>query len=324
MRADRLIAMLALLQVRGRMTARELAAELEVSTRTIYRDLDALSAAGVPVYTELGRNGGCALLEGYNSGLARLTEPEVQALLMLSIPAPLTELGVGQELRTALIKLATFLPTERTEAQHQVRDRIHLDSSPWHQPAEPVPHLRTIQQAVWQDRKLELTYQLPFKAEVQRVVEPYGLVAKTNVWHLVLASDGELRVLRVTDVVAAHLSEECFQRRPGFDLQAYWTAWCTVRERNQPSYTIRARISPALLDLIQLLDADSLVEVEEPDGTCRSDGWARVRLQFDSFIDARKRTLGMGGAIEVLEPRALRASVIDFATQAVELYASRP
>ena len=172
MRADRLLSILLLLQGRGRMTAEELAEELEVSVRTIYRDIDALSAAGVPVYTDRGPGGGCSLLESYRTNLTGLTQSEVQALFMLSIPSPLVDLGVSQELRMALLKLSAALPKAAQRAEERARSRIHLDSTWWFQSGEPVPHLPTIQEALWTDRKLVVRYRLPFASQVERRVDP--------------------------------------------------------------------------------------------------------------------------------------------------------
>jgi len=183
------------------MTARELAKELEVSERTIYRDIDALSIAGVPVYGEPGPDGGYALVDSYRTNLTGLTEGEVRALFMLSIPAPLADLGVSQELRAALLKLSAALPDARRRDEERVRQRFHLDSTWWRQGEERVPHLQTIHQAVWQDRKLHVMYHPPFAIEIERLVAPYGLVAKAGVWYLVCARNDRLHVHRVSDLL---------------------------------------------------------------------------------------------------------------------------
>ena len=203
MRADRLLSILMILQARGRVTAQQLAEELEVSVRTVYRDMDALSAAGVPVYAERGPGGGCSLLDSYRTTLTGLTRDEVRALFMLSIPAPLAELGVGQELKAALLKLSAALPASRRYDEAHVRQRIHLDSVGWSETVEPVPHLRTVQQAVWEDRKLQLTYRLPFEAQAEWLVEPYGLVAKAGTWYLVCTRNGSVRTLPVSSVTVS-------------------------------------------------------------------------------------------------------------------------
>ena len=158
MRADRLLSLLMLLQTRGQMTAQELAKELEVSERTIYRDMDALSVAGIPIYGEPGPEGGFALLNSYRTNLTGLTEGEVRALFMLSIPAPLADLGVSQELRSALLKLSAALPDSHRRDEAKVRQRFHLDSTWWHQGAEQLPHLSTVHDALWQDRQLHIVY----------------------------------------------------------------------------------------------------------------------------------------------------------------------
>ncbi len=163
MRADRLLSILLLLQARGRMTARELAERLEVSERTIYRDLDALSSAGVPIYAERGPGGGCELLDGYQTKLNGLTEMEVRALFLLSVSGPLVDLGLGKALEDALLKLSTALPASYRSNAELVRQRIHLDTAPSYSSEMKAPHLHIIQDALWQDRKLHLTYFLNCK-----------------------------------------------------------------------------------------------------------------------------------------------------------------
>ena len=163
MRADRLLSLLMLLQTRGRLTASQLATELEVSERTIYRDVIALSAAGIPVYTEGGHGGGISLVESYRTDLTGLRPEEAQALSMLNIPEPLVRLGVGQELKAALLKLSAAVPPSVREKQAQARHRIHLDAAWWFQPEEPTPYLQIIQQAVWQDRLLQMNVSWRFQ-----------------------------------------------------------------------------------------------------------------------------------------------------------------
>lgn len=218
MRADRLLSLLMLLQARGRMTARQLARELEVSERTIYRDIDALSVAGVPVYAVAGRDGGFALLDHYRTSLTWLIDAEVRALFMLSIPAPLADLGVSQELKQALLKLSAALPDSRRSDEARVRQRFHLDSTWWGQVGGSVPHLQTVYQAVWNDRKLRVTYQPIPGVEISLVVAPYGLVAKAGVWCLVWARKGRPRTRRVSDLVEVELLLETFARPPDFDI----------------------------------------------------------------------------------------------------------
>jgi predicted DNA-binding transcriptional regulator YafY len=244
MRADRLLSLLMLLQTRGRMTARELAAELEVSERTIYRDIDALAIAGVPVYTERGTGGGCALLENYRTTLTGLTADEVRALFLLSIPAPLAQLGLRDTLKSALLKLTASLPAHQTDGQMTVRQRLHIDSTWWFQADEPVPHLAALQQAVWQDRRVHVVYRLLFDTRIEREVEPYGLVAKAGVWFVVCYQGERLHVYRVSDLTAVHLCAETFARPADFDLAAFWADWCQHYEHDRPHYPVIVRVAP--------------------------------------------------------------------------------
>jgi predicted DNA-binding transcriptional regulator YafY len=310
-----------LLQSRGLLTAQELAQELEVSERTIYRDIDALCAAGVPVYAERGSGGGYALLDSYRTNLTGLTQDEVRALFMLSIPAPLDELGVSQELKAALLKLAASLPAARRQDEELVRQRVHLDSVWWGQAEEPVPHLRTIQQAVWQNCKLRLTLRLLFGTQVEWVVRPYGLVAKAGVWYLVCARNGHVRAHRVSNVLDARLLDEGFERPGDFDLAAFWKQWCTSIEENRSYYAVSVRVAPDMLPHLPRLFGERVRAQIEQAAPPDAQGWTRLTLPFETFEQARQRILGLGRAVEVLEPLALRLSVQDFAAQIVALYA---
>ncbi len=323
MRADRLLSLLMLLQTRGRMTAQELAEELETSVRTIYRDIDALSTAGVPVYAERGPGGGCALLDSYRTNLTGLTGDEVRALFMLSIPAPLAELGVSQELKAALLKLSAALPAARRRDEGHVRQRIYLDWVGWHQPEEPVPYLQAIHQAVWQDRRLHITYPLEIVSYVkqfERLVDPYGLVAKAGVWYLVCAGDGRMRVLRVSQILDVHIASERFQRPADFDLATFWDQWCARQEESRPFYPVTARVSPNIVPLLPHYFGERIHTAIAQAGLPDAAGWITLTLPFETASAARERILGFGGAVEVLEPEPLRKSVIDYAMQIVAFY----
>jgi predicted DNA-binding transcriptional regulator YafY len=302
------------------MTARDLADQLEVSERTIYRDIDSLSAAGVPVYAVRGPGGGCALMDGYRTDLTGLTRDELRALFMLNVPAPLADLGLSHELRAALRKLSAALPVTRRVEEQRMRERIHLDSVWWYQHGEPVPYLRTIQEAVWNDRRLHLSCRLPFLTESEGLVDPYGLVAKAGVWYVVCARAGRMRVHRVSDVLSAREADASFQRPPGFDLGSFWKAWCADYEQNRPQFPVTARIAPDLLRRLPHYFGepirDDIAMAGEPD----PEGWLTLTLPFETFEAARERILGFGRAAEILEPTALRDSVQDFAAQVVALY----
>ena len=321
MRADRLIAILMLLQARGRMTARTLAAELEVSERTIYRDIDALSMAGVPVYAERGPGGGCALLDEYRTTLTSLNASEIRALFMLSVPAQLDELGLSGELRAALRKLAAALPGPQRDSETQVHQRLHLDSAPWPHSAEPTPFLHALHGAVWADRRIRLTYRILFGEQLTREIAPYGLVAKNGVWHLICDStDGGYTAIRVGRIAAVTVLEEAFTRPPGFDLAAVWEAWCARVSANRADYPVTLRVAPELLPNLPLhFGPGALAEV----GPADTDGWHPLTLHFEYLEEARMRLLAFGRAVEVVAPLALRLSLADFAQQIVGFYAER-
>src|SRR5690349_15363857 len=288
MRADRLLSLLLLLQTRGRMTAQELAERLEVSERTVYRDLAALGMAGVPVYAERGPGGGCMLMDGYRTDLTGLTEAEVRTLFMAGAPALLKDLGLGSALEAALLKLLAALPATFRQNVERARQRIHIDALGWSRWEEPVPHLATVQEAVLRGRRLRIVYR-PLDGEAgERVVDPLGLVAKTTVWYLVARRDGEMRVYRIARMREAELLDEPCARPEGFDLAAYWREWTTEMIAQAPT------------------DAD---------------GGVRLALTYDSFEEARRRMLGLGTLVEVLEPAELRASVATFAREIAAFYA---
>ena len=322
MRADRLISLLMLLQTRGRMTTRELSMALEVSERTVYRDVDALCVAGIPIYGQPGPEGGYALVDSFRTNLTGLSEGEVRALFMLSVPAPLADLGVSQELKSALLKLTAALPAARRSDEEYVRQRFYLDSTGWSQNGEVVPHLKTIHQAVWQNRRLYLAYR-SFAVEVQQQVDPYGLVAKTGVWYLVCAIEGRLRVHRISSLLDARLSDEVFERPADFDLAAFWKASCAEREQNRYLYTVRVRVAPNFIPALPWYFGNSIRVKIAQAGPPDVQGWITLELFFESLEAARDRLLDLGRGVEVLEPFALRRSLLDIAEQIVALYTQK-
>ena len=318
MRADRLLSLLMLLQARGRMTAKALSEEVQVSERTIYRDMEALSIVGVPLYAEAGPEGGFALLDSYRTTLTGLTEGEVRALFMLSIPAPLAELGVSQELRSALLKLSAALPDARRHDEEQVRQRFHLDSSWWHQNQDAVPHLQTVHQAMWQDRRLHLTYRPIPTVEIEQCVDPYGLVAKAGIWYLVCAREGRVRAHRVAALLDVRMSEATFERPADFDLAAFWQTWCAEREQRYTAYPVTVRVAPNFVPVLPVYFDSIRDEIER--AVPAGDGWLTLELAFESLIAARDRLLSFGRGVEVIRPLALRKSIQDYAEQIVALY----
>lgn len=320
MRADRLLSLLMLLQTRGQMTAQALARELEVSERTIYRDITALSIAGVPIYASHGPGGGVRLIEEYRTTLTGLTPDETRALFTLSLPAPLLQLGLGEKFKAALLKLSAALPDTRRADEAQTRQRILLDSSWWFQSEQEVPCLQTIQQALFQDRRLHLKVRWAvFNTVFEQEAEPYGLVAKANIWYLVYGRGGSPHVTRVAQIAEAEMQPEGFTRPPEFELEAFWKKWCRSYE-SQPPFQARVRVAPEALPLLAEYVGDrARAQVTRAQAT-EADGWVTLELPFDSFVTARTRLLGLGRAVEVLEPEALRKSLIDFANQILGFY----
>lgn len=323
MRADRLLALLLLLQSRGRMTARDLARALEVSERTIYRDIDALCAAGVPLLSEAGPGGGCWLPESYRTTLTGLTKEEARALFMLGAPVALDALGLGQAVRAAQRKLAAALPSSWREDEARARQRVHLDATWWTEGDEPASHLRALYEAVWEGRRLRLRYRHRFVPRghlmLDHVVAPYGLVAKASHWHLVAAHESRMRVYVVAQIVEAVLLDEAFTRSPGFDLPAFWRGWCEEAERDRGGFVAIVRVSSELVADIERELGNSCHATSAI--TPRDVGdWVTISLSFESLDAARGRLLALGGAVEVLEPASLRLSLTDYAAQILARY----
>src|SRR5690606_9665852 len=196
-----------LLQTRGRMSAEALAAELEVSVRTVYRDIDQLSAAGVPVYADIGRNGGFALLDGWRTRLTGLTAPEAQALFLSGLPGPAAELGLGDHVAQAELKLLAALPTDWQQEARRISTRFHLDPAGWFQPGHVDAQLTTVADGVWAERKLAVRYESWTRVS-DRVLEPYGLVLKGGIWYVVARSGETIRTYRLSSIQALLVLEE--------------------------------------------------------------------------------------------------------------------
>ncbi len=321
MRADRLLSILLLLQVHRRMTAHELARRLEVSERTIYRDMEALSAAGIPVTAERGAGGGCILLETYRTNLTGLNEAEIQTLFLTKPARLLADLGLNQASEAALIKLLAALPSMHRRDAEYVRQRIHVDVAGWHQAEEAVPCLPTLQEAVWQERKLDLTYQRNDGTIVERLVDPLGLVAKGSAWYLVAAVEDELRTYRVSRMHAAGVTDQPCVRPQGFDLAAYWAQSSAQFMANLPRYALTVRMAADVLQRVYRAGGYARVEqAGPPDG----DGWIELHFQFDTEEVACGYLLSFGAQVEVLEPQELRERIVDLAQSVVEFYAQRP
>lgn len=314
MRADRLLSILMLLQARGRQTARQLAGELEVSERTIYRDMVALSTAGVPVYSDSGPGGGFSLIESYRTTLTGLSRDEVRALFMLSVPHAFTDLGMTQELKGALFKLAASLPDSLREDEAFVRSRFYLDANWWEEEAAASPHLRRIQAAVWADEMMRITYNPIGTVQISLEAAPYALVAKAGSWYLVYFYAGIFRVLGVSELLEVQPVGGKFERKANFDLPRFWKSCCEERKEVRRQYEVRVRAARAILPALPVIPTGSA----QP--TCMDEEPVELTLAFESLIDARSRLLAFGRAVEVLSPESLRRSMQDVAAQIVRVY----
>jgi predicted DNA-binding transcriptional regulator YafY len=320
LRADRLLSILLLLQTKGRMTAQALAKRLEVSERTVYRDLEALGKAGVPVYAERGPGGGWALLEGYRTNLTRLTETEARTLFMSGVAGPMADLGLGKALEGAMLKLLAALPSAYRHDAEQARQRMHLDSVGWSSVGETVPHLQAIQDAVWNSRKVCLLYRRGDGTLRERVVDPLGLVSKANIWYLVGAVSGELRVYRVSRIRACTITEEPCQRPATFDLPTFWADWCDQFQANFSRYPVIVRVAPDCIPVLSRVFGEGIYALAEQAGPPGADGWMTLLLTFETLESARGILLGFGTLVEVLEPRELRESIADLAVRVATFY----
>lgn len=304
MKAGRLVSILLLLQTRGRMTAAQLARELDVSVRTVYRDVEALHSAGVPLYGDAGHAGGYQLLAGYRTRLTGLSAGEAEALFLSGIPGPAAELGLGPALAAAQLKLRAALPAALRDQADRIRTRFHLDAPGWYAADEEVPHLTAVADAVWHSRVLAVRYRRwKEPTDVDRRLEPYGLVLKAGRWYVV-AGPGP-RTYRVDQILELESQGEEFSPPADFDLAAYW-------QRYQADFVARlhrgeavVRLSPAAAARLTGAAARALAET----GVREEDGWTRAVLPIESEDRALAEFLSLGTGAEVLEPRSLRSRI---------------
>ncbi|MEU5725776.1 YafY family protein [Micromonospora sp. NPDC047738] len=321
MRASRLISLVLLLQSRETMTAAELARELEVSERTVYRDVLALSAAGVPVYADRGRAGGYRLLGGYRTRLTGLTRDEAEVLFLAGLPGPAGDMGLADAVAGAELKVLAALPPSLRDAPARTGQRFHLDVPGWFRQSEPPAWLTELARAVWRDRVVELRYRRG-EREVTRTVQPYGLVLKSGVWYLVGRVGHGYRTYRVDRVVGVEVGGATFDRDEGFDLGAYWREQAEAFLRDMLRAEVKVRLSPAGLRALRHL-ADAPFVYDEAVGAAEGpDGQGRMvlRLPVESVAVAYAQLLSLGPEVEVLDPPELRERFAEAARRAAALY----
>ncbi|HEY4413184.1 MAG TPA: WYL domain-containing protein [Gaiellaceae bacterium] len=290
MRATRLVSLLLLLQTRGQLTAADIAERLEVSVRTIHRDVESLAAAGVPVEAVRGPAGGYRLAGGYRTRLTGLTGDEAEALFAAEMPGPVAELGLGGELAAARLKLLAALPSELQERATRAQRLFHLDARGWFRAEDSVPHLPALAAAVWRGCRLRIRYREGNRV-VQRTIDPLGLVLKAGAWYLVAHRVAGMRVYRVSRVASVRPLDEACERPDGFELSDYWQEWSRAFEESRPRVEVTAR---------------------GPKG--------ERTLVFESLEEARREMLRYGPDLEVVAPMELRSRIADTARAVAALY----
>jgi predicted DNA-binding transcriptional regulator YafY len=305
MRASRLVSILLLLQARGRLTAAQLASELEVSVRTIYRDVESLHTAGIPLYGDAGHRGGYQLVGGYRTRLTGLSVDEAKALSLSGLPGPAAELGLGSVLTAVQLKIRAALPPALADQVGQVQARFHLDAATWYGAADEVPFLPAVADAVWRSRTLSVRYRRWREpTDVDRRLEPYGLVLKAGRWYLV-AGPGSPRTYRVDQLLdLAELADE-FAIPASFDLADYWQRYKADFFGRLYRAEATVRLSPAALSSLSGPETEAVART----GTVEPDGWTRAVLPVESTDFALRQFLALGAEVEVLGPPGLRSRV---------------
>jgi predicted DNA-binding transcriptional regulator YafY len=307
MLAGRLLSILMLLQTRGRLSATSLAREFEVSVRTIHRDVDQLSAAGVPVYADRGRNGGFQLMDGYRTKLTGMTQSEAEALMFAGLPGPAAQLGLSDLLSAARLKLLAAMPSNMQSNAERIASRFHLDPIPWFRGADPLPALQPIARAVWTERYVKLRY-LPAGETEQRArkLGPLGLVLKGGVWYLVAQSGKQIRTYRIANIESADVTEETFARPKRFDLAAHWAQ--SSRDYIAGVYRAEAniRLSPDGAKRLDYLGSFAKEAALKSAGKPDRDGWIRCTVPIESGDYGVRELLHFGEEIEIVGPQALR------------------
>ncbi|XHS78368.1 helix-turn-helix transcriptional regulator [Burkholderiaceae bacterium UC74_6] len=323
MQASRLLSILMLLQGRGRISAQALATELEVSVRTIYRDVDRLSASGVPIWAEQGRSGGFQLREGWRTKLDGLTAPEAEAMFLAGLPGPAADLGLGEALASAQLKLKAALPAEWQDDAERVGARFHLDPVDWYREAPPVDHLPAVARAVWQAQRIAVRYE-SWQGEAQRELEPLGLVLKGGAWYVVARSSASrpVRTYRLQSILDLQPTSESFKRPARFDLADYWRE--STRRFEAELYRGEARLSVSARGLKWLTRDFSSTVTAASRSTAKPDpareGWSLVRIPIESAEHAAGQLMRLGAEALVLGPADLRERMTAQARALAALY----
>ncbi|MFF7444282.1 helix-turn-helix transcriptional regulator [Streptomyces sp. NPDC008122] len=319
MRAARLIKMVLLLQDRPSMTAAQLAAELEVSERTVTRDALALSEAGVPVYAVRGRAGGYRLVGGYRTRLTGLARGEAEALFLSGLPGALRDMGLEDAASAARLKVSAALLPSLRDAHESAARRFHLDAPGWYQEPETPELLAPVAEAVWDDRRVSARYRRGDGGEVERELEPYGLVLKAGVWYVCARAGSSFRTYRVDRFTSVAVGEERFDRDPDFDLPVFWEERSAEFARSLLRTEVVVRLSAAGARRLPYVTDRAAAEEALAAGTAEA-GRVRVVLRVESEEVAFGQLLGLGPEAEVLAPGTLRERFAEAARGLERLY----
>lgn len=314
--------MVLLLQSRPSMTAAELARELEVSERTVTRDAQALSEAGVPVYADRGRAGGYRLIGGYRTRLTGLARGEAEALFLSGVPGALREMGLEDAASAARLKVSAALLPSLRDASRTAAQRFHLDAPNWFTEPKAPELLPAVADAVWDDRRVTARYR-GREGEVERELEPYGLVLKAGVWYLCarVPDSGSFRVYRIDRFTVVTAGEARFERDEEFDLPGFWAEQAERFARSILHAEVVVRLSgEGMRRLPYVVDPASAREALAAAGTAHEDGWLTVTLPVESEQVAHTQLAGLGPEVEVLAPESLRARFADDARRLGRLY----
>jgi predicted DNA-binding transcriptional regulator YafY len=322
--ASRLLSILMLLQTRGRMSARTLAEEFEVAVRTIHRDIDQLSAAGIPVYAERGRGGGFRLQDGYRTTLTGLNQSEAETLFLAGLPGPAAQLGLADVLATARLKLLTALPAKLQPDAERIAARFHLDPGAWFHEADQLPSLPIAARAVWSALILKIRYRHSGGVDARpRRLAPLGLVLKGGIWYLVAQSGNSIRTYRVAKIHDAEISDETFTRPRNFDLATHWETSVRAYEAGVYHEFADVRLSPDAMNRLELLGPYVTSAAAKTAGKPDRRGWVRCTLPIESLDFGIRELMRLGDQMIVIGPPALRAQLARKAARIARLHGVR-
>lgn len=326
MRASRLVSLLLLLQTRGRMTARQLADELEVSVRTVYRDVESLHEAGIPLYGDAGPAGGYQLLDGYRTRLTGLSADEAEAMFLAALPGPAAELGLGSVMAAAQLKVKAAMPAELADRSGRIQQRFLLDAPGWYDDGDTSPFLPAVADAVWNQRRVRVRYRRwTAPTEVERTLAPYGIVLKTGKWYAVAESAGRVNTYRVNQILelaALDGDEGRFERPADFDLPGYWARQVAEFRTRLVQGEAMIRLSPdgrRRLEEVMASDVVNAVNATAEDD-CERAGWVKATVPIESLTHAEGEFLKLGAGVEVLAPESLRERIAETAAGLARIY----